>query len=225
VVFRPLLSAALGLAACTVEGKRPARSDEAPATLHEPAPQATTAPKEALGRVLDDAPLPIEDMLGAPPKEVESHLAPPPGKGMMRKSCVRFVPERTWFSCTYVEQRYGDPTGRFGAIGVEYTDGRATSLWWEQIPGEGPFDPTKALRIVGLELPGEPTVRHPKPKITVYDYFNNQARLKIHGKEFRVEVSVIDDEWKHSKVQIWENSPLTPDQAARRIAPKKPAAP
>ena len=204
--------------ACTVEGKRPAggAAGERPGSEAAHGAEGT----RALGRVLPDAPLPIEAMLGARAADVERHLGEPLGKGMMRKSCVRFVPDRTWFACDYAEQRYTDPTGRFAAIGVEYTDGVSTGLWWERIPGTGPFDPAEALRIVGLELPGKPAVRHPKPNVTVYDYFNHAARLRIHGKEFRVEVSVVDDDWQHAKVQMWENDHLTPDQARRRIEAK-----
>ncbi|RMG94139.1 MAG: hypothetical protein D6705_16990 [Deltaproteobacteria bacterium] len=219
-VLPHVLVAVVSLASCTIEGKRPASRSHGPANASQVADGATTvgdAREGDLGRVLPDAPFPIEAMLGASPQRVEQQLGEPLGKGMMRKSCVRFVPERTWFSCAYAEQRYADPSGRFGAVGVEYTDGRATSLWWERIPGTGPFDPAEALRIVGLELPGEPTVRHPKPNITVYEYFNHVARLRIHGKEYRAEVSVIDDDWQHSKVQIWQNDHLTPDQASRRI--------
>src|SRR5688500_12897455 len=65
------------------------------------------APK--MGRVLP-GPLPIEEMIGHTPAEVEAKLGDALGKGESRTSCVRYVPERTWFECKHARQRYADPT-------------------------------------------------------------------------------------------------------------------
>ncbi len=220
-----VLASLVLLAAC--EGKKPAPpagegAGAAPPTSDAKAPAPTAAPpapaeEGPFGRILHGAPFPIADTLDQPPPAVQKDLGEPLGKGMMRKSCVRFVPDRVWFSCDYAEQRYEDPQGRFAAVGVEYTDGKASALSFEGLPGEGPFDPKAALAVLGLELPGKPRLSHPEPNVSVWSYFNNAARLRIHGKEYRVIVSVVDDDWKRSKVEILQNHPLTPEQQSRVI--------
>src|SRR5690606_4859841 len=136
-------------------------------------------------------PLPITGLLGKTPPEVEAQLAEPLGKGMARRSCVRFVPDRVWFECQYAWQRYGDKTGTYAAVQVSYEDGVATGVAFEGIPGEGPFDPKAALAKVGVRLPGEPRVSEPAPDTRVWSWFNDEARLLIHGKQYRVEVSSV----------------------------------
>ncbi len=216
------------LLGCQGKSPAPAGGGSAPSPAaksvseHDPSAPAGEAPARAgadepLGRLLDGAPFPIEASLDQPPAVVQKELGEPLGKGMVRKSCVRFVPDRVWFSCDYVEQRYQDPKGRFAAVGVEYTDGLASALSFEGLPGEGPFDPKAALAVLGIELPGAPRLTHPEPDVSVWSYFNNAARLRIHGKEYRVIVSVVDGDWKRSKVELLQNHPLTPEQQARVI--------
>jgi hypothetical protein len=179
---------------------------------------------ENLGRIRDDAPLPLVEMLGHPPPEVQRHLGEHLGKGGQRDSCVRYVPEasggptlRTWFRCKHVWQRYADKTGTFASIGVEYEDGKCTAIAMEGIPGKGPFDRKQALERTGFDLPGDPKMREPAAGVKVWSYFNNAARLKIDDKEYRLEVSVVEDDWSRAKVEILLNHHLTDDERARVI--------
>jgi hypothetical protein len=171
------------------------------------------APK--MGRVLP-GPLPIEEMLGHTPAEVEAKLGDPLGKGESRTSCVRYVPDRTWFKCAHARQRYAAPTDKFKAIGVEFEDGKASALAFDGLVADGPFDPDKALAFVGLELPGEPKLDQPDASAKLYSWFNASARLLIHGRQYRVQVSTVDDDWARSKVEIILNDPLSPDELARK---------
>jgi len=177
----------------------------------EPKPDAAK-----MGRVLP-GPLPIDEMIGHAPAEVEAKLGDPLGKGESRTSCVRYVPERTWFKCTHARQRYADPTDKFKAIGVEFEDGKASALAFDGPKGEGPFEPNKALAFVGLELPGEPKLEEPEPGTKVYSWFNASARLLIQGRQYRVQVSTVADDWARSKVELILNDPLSPDELSRKV--------
>ena len=178
----------------------------------KPDANADAAP---MGRVLP-GPLPIEEMIGHTPAEVEAKLGDTLGKGESRTSCVRYVPERTWFKCQHAKQRYADPTGTFKAIGVEFEDGKASALAFDGLPGEGPFDPTRALATVGVELPGEPKIEEPEPGAKIYSWFNAAARLLIAGRQYRVRVSTVGDDWARTKVELILNDPLSPDELARK---------
>jgi hypothetical protein len=174
-----------------------------------------------LGRVLE-GPLPIASVLGKPPSEVQPLLAEPLGKGMVRKSCVRFLPERTWFSCEFATQRYGDRTGAYTAIGVEYQDGISTAIAFEGPKNpSGPFDARAALAYVGLELPGEPKVENPDADAVVYAWFNGAARLLIGGRQYRVVVSSVGGDWARTKIEVILNHPL--DDAERSRIMERPA--
>jgi hypothetical protein len=56
-------------------------------------------------------------------------------------------------------------------------------------------------------------------------WFNSQARLLIAGKQHRVEVSIIDDDWARSRVEVMLNDPLTPEQQADPATRPRPDAP
>lgn len=177
----------------------------------------TEAPDAKLGRTLD-GPLPIAGLLGKPPAEVQAQLSEPLGKGMVRKSCVRFVPERTWFECQFATQRYGDKTGAYAAIGVEYQDGKSTAVAFEGPKrATGPFDARAALAYVGLELPGEPKVEKPEGDAVVYSWFNASARLRVDGRQYRVVVSTVGDDWARTKIEVILNDPLDEAERARII--------
>ena len=198
-------------------------SAPAPETAPKETPPAAgsagaTAPGPA-GRITE-GPLPLVEMLGSSPPSVESHLGEPFAKGMMRDSCVRFLPERTWFRCAYAWQRYQDRTGTFVAVQVAYENGKASAIALEGVPGEGPFDPRRALLAVGVELPGEPTESSPAPDAKLWSWFNAAARLVVHGRQFRVEVSSVGDRWDTSKVEIILNDPLTPEEREKIIETK-----
>src|SRR5690606_2877503 len=172
---------------------------------------------QPLGKVLPDAPLPLVKMLGQTPVEVESHLGPPlpNSKGGMKDTCVRYLPERTWFRCKFAWQRYSDATNTFEVVHVIYEDGKVSGLSFEGIPGAGKFDPRQALRKVGLELPGEPTVEQPEPDVTVWSWWNSTARLLVHQRQYRVRVSAVGGSWETAKVEIILNDVLTEDEEAR----------
>ncbi len=226
----PLTLLAATTAGLACEGKSKALAaagNGAPAkaapTARAPAP--STPPQGPLGRILPTSPLPIESMLGKPPPEVEVHLGEPLGKGMVRDSCVRHLPDRTWFKCSYVTQKYADKGGTFQGIGVQYEDGVAASMSWEPIPGDGPFDPLKAMAAVGLEIPGQPSRHEPAENVQLWSYFNSASRLRISDREYRVEVSVVDGSWAKSKVELILNDHLTDDEKARVFQTKGTNAP
>lgn len=174
-----------------------------------------------LGKVLPDAPLPLVKMLGQDPAAAEAFLGPhlPNSKGRMRDSCVRYVPERIWFRCRFAWQVYEDKTKTFKVVEVVYEDGKVAGLAFEGVPGQGPFDPRKALKAVGLELPGEPKVEEPEPDVKVWSWWNSTARLLVHQRQYRVQVSVVKGQWPTSKVEIILNDPLSDDEKARVFDP------
>jgi hypothetical protein len=182
---------------------------------------------QPLGKVLDDAPVPIVRLLGQTPQEAEPQLGPPlpDSKGGMRDSCVRYLPERTWFRCKFAWQRYADRTGTFGAIHVTYEDGKVSGVSFEKIPGEGPFDPRQALRKVGLELPGEPKLENPEEDVTTWSWWNASARLVVYGRQYRVRVSTVKGTWDSAKVEIILNDALSESEKARVFDPGSAAPP
>jgi hypothetical protein len=197
-----------------VEVKRDAKGD---AKTDAKTDAKADAPKN--GRVLD-GPLPIADMLGHTPAEVEAKLGDTLGKGSSRTSCVRYVPDRTWFKCAHARQRYADPNGKFTAIGMEFEDGKASAIAFDGfVAAEGAFTPEAALAIVGLELPGEPKVDEPEPGTKVWSWWNSSARLLVNGRQHRVQVSSVGDDWTRTKVEIVLNDPLSADELARKVEP------
>lgn len=206
------------LASCQVETVDPrSRDATAPAPAKPAAAEDGPAERRAekgYATVRDGVPLPLTSLLGHPPPDVQARLGEPTGKGMQRSTCVRFVPERVWFDCNYAWQRYHDATGRYAAIQVAYEDGVATEVAFEGIPGDGAFDPRVALEHVGLVLPKPPRQSEPALGVTLWSWFNSEARLLIDGKQYRVEVSSRGD-WASSKVDVILNDPLTEEQKAK----------
>jgi hypothetical protein len=215
------------LAACpsSTSDSRPAANaaapPEAPAEPAEPAEPAAQpeAPSEGAEGRIGEGPLPLAEMLGSSPPEVQALLGEPFGKGMMRETCVRFLPQRTWFRCKYVWQRYQDVTGNFEAVQIAYENGKASAIALEGIRGDGPFDPRRALRIVGVELPGDPDESSPAADTKLWSWFNAAARLRVHGRQYRVEVSSVRDEWETSKVELILNDPLSPEEQDNIVEP------
>lgn len=209
------------------DAKQAARKFDSPIAADPAAPPAPTKPTDeaaaakpsdgALGKVLA-GPLPIEALLGKTPADVQAQLSEPLGKGMMRKSCVRFLPERTWFSCNFAAQRYGDKSGAYTAIGIEYQDGISTAVAFEGPKNAtGAFDPRAALAYVGLELPGEPRVEQQEGDAAIHSWFNASSRLLIAGKQYRVVVSSVANDWARTKVEVILNHPLTDEERARVV--------
>ncbi len=178
-----------------------------------------------MGKVLPTAPLPIIKMLGESPPVVQTFLGPhvASSKGLVRDSCVRYIPDRTWFRCKFVSQRYTDKTNTFAVVHMTYEDGKATGISFENIPGAGKFDPVQALRKVGLELPGTPKAEAPENGVQVWRWFNAAARLMIHDRQYRVQVSSIEGGWDRAKVEIILNDPLNDSEKARAFDPKTEA--
>ncbi|MCH9681526.1 MAG: hypothetical protein K0V04_08845 [Deltaproteobacteria bacterium] len=180
-----------------------------------------------VAKVLPTAPLPLVKMLGEPPPTVESFLGPvvAGSKGGMRDSCVRYIPNRTWFRCKFAWQRYTDKTNNFKVVHVTYEDGKATGLAFEGIPGAGEFDYTQALRKVGLELPGEPKLDDSQSDAKVWSWFNSTARLMIHDRQYRVRVSSVEGGWDRAKVELILNDALNDSEKSRMFVPEEGASP
>lgn len=189
-----------------------AKAPPAPAKAAEPA----KPPPAKLAVLRDDVPLPLKKILGRSVADVQALLGEPLGKGMVRDSCVRFVPDRTFFGCKYALQRYADKTDNFKAVQVAFEEGVATEVafdGWKHATGL--FDPQALLTAIGLTLPEPGVESTPKPNVRLWRWFNHIARLVIDGKQYRVDLSVVDDEWSRSRVEIYLNDSLTPEQAAK----------
>src|SRR5690606_8156271 len=65
----------------------------------------------------------------------------------------------------------------------------------------------------------------PAPGVLLWSWFNNHARLKIHDREHRVAVSIVEGDRARARVEVMENHPLTDDQKARILPPRTKAAP
>lgn len=215
-------------AAKTAETKTPAKDTKAPGGDSSaqgkkiPAVPTRYDDGKPLARVLEGKALPLVELLGQPPAKVESLLGPPlpDQKGGMRKSCVRFLPERTWFRCQHAWQRYSDKTETFGVVQVTYEDGKSTAVAFENIPGAGTFAPKQALTKVGLALPGVAKLENPQEGVTVWSWFNSEARLMIHGRQYRVRVSTVDGKWETAKVEVILNDELDQSERARVFTPR-----
>lgn len=188
-----------------------------------PKPQGK-AGAEPLASVRDDVPLPLGKMLGHFPTDVEALLGEPLTKGSRGESCVRFVPKRVFFACESTSQTYADKTGAFKQVTVTYEDGVSTAVVFDGVRGDGPFTADAALAAVGLTLPFPPTMSNPAPEVTRWSWFNGQARLRIEGKEYRVEASVVDGKRERSRVEVILNHPLSEMERSRvlPVGGKKP---
>lgn len=229
----PLACFALLLTACPQSESKPAANtkpaaktkDEAkPAAKPSEAAKPAAKPSEAAKPAADKGPLatvsadtkyPLPDMLGKAPGDIQPRLGDPTGKGMSRKSCLRFLPEKTWFECSFALQRYTDASSTYEAITLTFEDGLSAGIAFEGIPGEGDFDPKAALAHVGVTLPGEPKQTNPEENVTLWSWFNGSARLLVHGKQYRVEVSTVDGTWASSRVEFILNHPLTDEQKTK----------
>jgi hypothetical protein len=190
----------------------------APAASEKAAPAAKKV--ETLAQVREDVPLALPRLLGRTQAEFEAEFGAPTGKGMDRKSCARFVPERVFFACKYSLRAYNDRTGTFEELLVAYEDGVVTELTFDGLKsGSGPFDPQVLLGAIGLTLPEPGKQSTPASEVRLWSWFNSLARLRIAGKEYRVEVSVVAQDWSRARLTIYENDRLTPDQTARVVPP------
>jgi hypothetical protein len=162
-------------------------------------------------------------MLGHTPDAIEALLGPASATESTRISCVRFLPDRVFFSCTQELRRYPGPAGLAEGIAVDYEDGRAAAVAVTGPVGTGEFDPAAALRRLGLDLPGTPRHVQPQAGVDVWDWWNTEARLLVEGRQYRVQVSVVDGAWARAKVEVLLNHPLTNDEKARIKLPARAA--
>ncbi len=221
------LACALALVGCQPPAqvaKTESKKDEATAPKKdEPAPKRDA--ELTLAKVRDDVPLGLTKFLGKPVADAQALLGEPPGKGMTRSSCVRYLPERVWFRCQYAMQRYPDPSGTFAWIELEFEDGAVSAVAYEGWKGgTGPVDPAPLLAAIGLELPEPPKVDTPADGVRLWSWFNPLARLKIGEHQYRVEMSVVGDDWARSKLAVILNEPLSEAQKAAilPVGGKKP---
>ncbi|MEM6293509.1 MAG: hypothetical protein AAGA54_19710 [Myxococcota bacterium] len=207
-------------AEATADTPKPEPKSDAPKPEPKPdAPKPEPKPDGPMATLSSDVKFPLADMLGKTPQEIQPKLGEPTGKGMVRESCVRYLPDRTWFDCKYVMQRYEDPTRTYKALSFVYEDGISAGMAIEGIPGEGTFDPGAALAHVGVTLPNPPKEAAPADNVKLWTWFNGSARLVVGGSQYRVEVSSVDGKWETSKVEFINNHPLTKAQQAKKRAP------
>jgi len=220
------------LAACEGANPSPAAGASAgpasapasgPAAPDDPAAKAPNALVAAsanmaglpLAQLREDVPLPLTKLLGRPIAEVQAEMGEPLDKGMLRKSCFRFAPARTHFTCRYAMRSYADKTGNFRSLRVAYEDGVSSAVAYDGwLHGSGAFTPEALLSAVGLSLPAPGKLQEPGPGVRLWTWFNGQARLMIADRQHRVEVSIVDEDWSRSRLEVVMNHPLTPEQQA-----------
>jgi hypothetical protein len=180
-----------------------------------------------LGKLTGKGVVAIDQILNKTPDQVDALLGTPTQSAKPRVSCVRFLPERVFFTCDEEVHVYENADTQVKLVEVDFEDGKAASVALIGLPGEGAFTPEKALALAGLELPGEPKVDQPTDflppnatSVTVWGYWNSSARLIIDGLQYRVEISIVDEDWERSKIKILVNHPLSDDQKARVKQPK-----
>lgn len=174
-----------------------------------------------LGQLRTSEHIDLNLLVNKTPAEVEAALGAAKEVGTDRVSCVRFVPERVFFACEQEVRVYQHPP--FEQVRIEFEDGRAATVALSGLPGEGPFNLEAALASVGVVLPEAPS--HDNPALGVggepgdvvdrWEWSNSRARLRVDGLEQRVRVSVVNSEYRRAKLEIINNNPLNPEQAAR----------
>lgn len=201
-------------------------AEAAEAGAAEAGADAGKGPK--LGRFVEDGPVPWTQLLRKTPEEVEKVLGPHTDIGSGRITCVRFLPERTFFECKQ-EMRIYDLDG-FESLYVDYEDGKAATVavtGFEK--GEQGVEPNNALQLAGLELPVAGKKREMQGddgSATIWEWFNSLARLKVGEDQFMVRLSTVDDDWNKTKLEVIVNSPLTDDEKSRiKAAGAAPASP
>lgn len=187
---------------------------------------AATADGTSLGQIKATELINLNALVARTPEQVEAVLGAPTDTGTDRSSCVRFLPERVFFACDQEVRVYEHP--HFELIRIEYEDGYASVVALSGLPGEGAFDYEAALALVGIELPEKPFHDHPplgmtgeaNDEVDRWEWGNSSARLLVRSKEHRVRLSVVNKQWKRSKVEIILNHPLTAEQEAKIKLPR-----
>jgi hypothetical protein len=217
------------LAACTSDSATSASQNEGTKptgegqTIDEP---RVSGPAELpdgtkLGQLRTSEHIDLTLLVNKTPAEVDAVLGAPKDTGSDRVSCVRFVPQRVFFACTQEIRVYQHPP--FEQIRIEFEDGRSTNVGIAGLPGEGAFNLDAALASLGVVLPETPS--HDNPGLALggdpsdvvdrWEWPNDRARLRVDGLEQRVRVSVVNSDYRRAKLEIINNNPLSPEQAAR----------
>lgn len=195
-------------------------------------PEAKPETKGPLGSISKTDAVDFTALVHKTPEQVEAVLGAHEESGSDRVSCVRFVPERVFFACEQEIRTYNHPA--FEKIRIEYEDGRSARVGIIGLPGSGELEPTSALALVGLSVPGEPrswteamSTRDGTPDGTahIWEWGNSSAKLLVDGQQQRVRLSIVDDNWARSKVELINNNPLTDAQKARIKLPRGESAP
>lgn len=216
---RVCLSFSLVVLACS--GEPDSRSQEASAGPAKPDETGQKRAAEALGDRASFASselFDLEALLGGTPTAVDAQLGSARESTQRTSSCVRFVPERVFFECAHDFRLYDHP--RLDSVRVDFQDGVVGELSLSGLPGDGAVGPEAALALVGLSLPGVPRYGTPEPETEVWSWGNDGARLLVGGRQFRVRLSVIGQDWARSKLEFLDNSPLSAEQRERIMAPK-----
>lgn len=215
----------LGILAACETPSAPGGDPEPTAKTESASKNAETDASRFTGKGVVD----LSALLNESPDSVEALLGKPTDTGTQRISCVRFVPERTFFACKQEARFYAHP--QLERLVVEYEDGLSANVSLIGLRGEGEFSPDKALALAGLSLPGTPRETaptfglgdDPDQKVQAWDWFNSQSRLLVDGLQFRVRVSVVNGDWKRSKVEVINNNPLDDEQRKRvRVSKSDP---
>ena len=223
------------LAACSTDSATSAKNESGQTTNEDGQATKVSGPETApdgtkLGQLRSSEHIDLNLLVNKTPAEVEAVLGPATETGTDRLSCVRFVPQRVFFSCEHEIRVWKRPP--FEQVRIEFEDGRAANVSLSGLPGEGSFNLDAALASIGVSLPEAPSHDNPplgiggEPEAVVdrWEWSNDRARLRVDGLEHRVRVSVVNSEWSRAKIEIINNHPLDPGQTAR-IKPAQGSAP
>jgi hypothetical protein len=179
------------------------------------------AAKKPLGKFVEGNKYGWTDVLFQTPEAVDAKLGTPTKTARVYETCYRATPYKVMFKCDGNQRDYQLDSGE--RIEVTFEDGVATAMAVIALPGAGDFDPRVALELAGLDLPGEPKASNPSEVAELWEWFNDEARLPLKKHEFRVQVSVVEKDWKRSKVEVLDNTALNDAQKAKIVEPKNPS--
>lgn len=212
VILASTLAGALACSAAESPKEQPVEASP-PAEVDAPAPRAT---------IHDDVAQPLAAILGKSQAEVAARLgAGKPSRtwDACHRQLVRPPPssgyQRFRFRCARQRVVYPDPSGTFLALRVEFEDDKATAIRFEGINKDGSFSVAQALRVVGLELPGDPPAREISGR-SIWRWMDHEAGLRIDGRAYRVDVTVPGDNWRRCHVEVMVND-TRPDELDRSI--------
>jgi len=231
--FAPLCSMGLfvglsvTLAACPAAQPPAAAPKQAADAKKEPATKggATEAKPanadKALGSFVDGAKYPWTDVLFQAPKAVDAKLGTPTKTARVYETCYRATPYKVMFKCDGTQRDYQLDSGE--RVEVTFEDGVATAMAVIGLPGTGDFDPRVALQLAGLDLPGESRASTPSEVAELWEWFNDQARLRFKKHEFRVQVSVVEKDADEVMPPPSAHRELNDAQKAKIVEPKNPS--